>query len=157
MSHFIKTCQFCKTIISQCRCPGPKVKEEGVCSNCEGKEDQDDTCASCGSHDCECDWNEEIRERDKKIEQLEESNKKLNKFFWDLVDDREDVKTLYQNEYKMADELARELRLSTTVCQCIKEYTCGLCKVLKKYTEIREEEGKSNRKKDPGTEGCDIL
>lgn len=102
---------------------------------------------------------QEIRDRDKEIEKLKASSKKMDKLFWDLVDDREDVKTLYQNEHKMADELARELRLSTatTTCKCGGEYTCGLCKVLNKHTDIRYEEKKANRIKNPETEGCDIL
>lgn len=155
MSHYIETCKFCKTVISQCRCPDPnKVKAESVCSDCEEK-GLDDTCASCGSHDCECDHQEEIRERDRKIDKLTESNKKMDKLFWDLVDDREDVKTLYKNEYQMADELARELRLSTTVCKCTKEYTCGLCKVLKKYTRVREEERKANTVCGSDAGGCE--
>lgn len=36
MSHFIETCKFCGTVISQCRCPSPdKTKRVGVCSKCK--------------------------------------------------------------------------------------------------------------------------
>lgn len=35
MSHFIETCKYCGTVISQCRCPSPnKEKRVGVCNNC---------------------------------------------------------------------------------------------------------------------------
>lgn len=35
MSHFIETCKYCGTIISQCRCPSPdKEKRIGVCGKC---------------------------------------------------------------------------------------------------------------------------
>jgi hypothetical protein len=35
MGHFIETCKYCDTVISQCRCPSPnKEKRVGVCNNC---------------------------------------------------------------------------------------------------------------------------
>ena len=33
--HFIKKCRVCMTVISQCRCPGPKPIIMGVCDKCE--------------------------------------------------------------------------------------------------------------------------
>jgi hypothetical protein len=35
--HFIKKCKYCGTVMSQCRCPGEKRLELGVCQNCEDK------------------------------------------------------------------------------------------------------------------------
>ena len=34
-NHFIKICEHCKAVISQCRCPGPKATLYGTCSKCK--------------------------------------------------------------------------------------------------------------------------
>lgn len=33
--HYKIICKYCQGVISQCRCPGPKHTEWGVCVNCE--------------------------------------------------------------------------------------------------------------------------
>lgn len=35
--HYIKHCAYCDTVISQCRCPGPKKLQYGVCAACYDK------------------------------------------------------------------------------------------------------------------------
>lgn len=34
MNHFIKRCIKCKTVMAQCRCPGPKEEQWGICEEC---------------------------------------------------------------------------------------------------------------------------
>ena len=34
--HFIERCEFCGTLLRQCRCPGPNKQErQGTCADCE--------------------------------------------------------------------------------------------------------------------------
>ena len=36
MSHYIKICKICGTVISQCRCMScEKTRQEGICKKCE--------------------------------------------------------------------------------------------------------------------------
>ena len=32
--HFLKICKLCNSVISQCRCPGPKTIQTGICDIC---------------------------------------------------------------------------------------------------------------------------
>lgn len=41
MSHFIKKCKVCQTVISQCRCPGPKTEIWEICANCKIAQSED--------------------------------------------------------------------------------------------------------------------
>lgn len=36
--HYIKRCAYCGVTISQCRCPGPKREERGVCVECYNRQ-----------------------------------------------------------------------------------------------------------------------
>ena len=33
--HFVKKCKYCRVVIVQCRCMGPKVEEIGICDACK--------------------------------------------------------------------------------------------------------------------------
>lgn len=33
-NHYIQRCKHCQTVMSQCRCPGPKEEVEGECEKC---------------------------------------------------------------------------------------------------------------------------
>ena len=47
MSHFLKQCSGCGTTIAQCRCPGPKIIEFGLCCGCETLAKEPAYCGHC--------------------------------------------------------------------------------------------------------------
>lgn len=38
-THFVEKCKSCGIVISQCRCPGPKLVKHGLCDACKKSRD----------------------------------------------------------------------------------------------------------------------
>ncbi len=72
-NHFIKKCYRCKKVINQCRCPGPKKEEWGICKDCTKPHDIDpaavpQTAYGAGKKYVEDGW-EELKPQLKAIEE----------------------------------------------------------------------------------------